>query len=98
MAAERRAIKLSIAKADLAVLKTIARSRTEAAGRVERARVLLAYRRDPSFYAVGQAMGLHHQRVQRYVERAKSDGAIAALDDRPRSASECASVRSAWPS
>lgn len=84
MAAERRAIKLSIAKADLAVLKTIARSRTEAAGRVERARVLLAYPRDPSFYAVGQAMGLHHQRVQRYVERAKSDGAIAALDDRPR--------------
>lgn len=88
MAAERRAIKLSIAKAELAELQAIARSRTEAAGRVERARVLLAYRRDPSFYAVGQALGLHHQRVQRYVERAKADGAIAALDERGRPGKE----------
>jgi len=31
-------------------------------GRVERARVLLAYRQDPSFYAVGQALGMHHQK------------------------------------
>jgi hypothetical protein len=34
----------------LAELESIARSRTEPAGRVERARVLLAYRQDPSFY------------------------------------------------
>ena len=88
MTASRRVIKFSIGKADLAELKSIARSRTEPAGRVERARVLLAYRQDPSFYAVGQALGMHHQKVQRYIERAKAEGALAALDDRPRPGKE----------
>jgi hypothetical protein len=31
---------------------------------------LLAYREDPSFFAVSRALGLHHQTVQRCVERA----------------------------
>ena len=88
MTALRRVIKFSIGKADLSELESIARSRTEPAGRVERARVLLAYRRDPSFYAVGQALGMHHQKVQRYIERAKASGAMAALDDRPRPGKE----------
>jgi hypothetical protein len=39
---------------------------------------------DPSFFAVGQALGLHHQTVQRCVERAVVEGPLAALDDRPR--------------
>jgi hypothetical protein len=42
--------------------------RTEPASRVERARILLAYREDPSFFAVGRALGLYHQTVQRCVE------------------------------
>src|SRR5258708_17394527 len=63
---------------------SIAQSRTEPAGRVERARILLAYREDPSFFAVGRALGLHHQTVQRCVERAVVEGPMAALDDRPR--------------
>jgi transposase len=46
--------------------------------------MLLAYREDPSFFAVGQAAGVHHQTVQRCVERALAYGPIAALDDRPR--------------
>ena len=74
----RRMIKLTIKKADLTELASIARSRTEPAGRVERARILLAYRKDPSFYAVGQALGLHAQTVQRCIERAKAEGALAA--------------------
>jgi transposase len=37
-----------------------------------------------SFFAVGRALGLHHQTVQRCVERAVAEGPIAALDDRPR--------------
>jgi Homeodomain-like domain len=45
---------------------------------------LLAYREAPSFFAVGRALGLHHQTVQRCVERAAAEGPIAALDDRPR--------------
>src|SRR5712691_3986963 len=66
MAGTRRLIELSIKRTELRELESIARSRTEAAGRVARARVLLAYRQDPSFYAVGQALGMHHQKVRRY--------------------------------
>ena len=46
--------------------------------------MLLAYREDPSFFAVGRAMGVHHQTVQRCVERASACGPLAALDDLPR--------------
>ncbi len=84
MAAWRRAIELSLADADTAKLRSIAQSRTEAASRVERARILLTYREDPSFFAVGQVLGLHHQTVQRCVERAVVEGPMAALGDRPR--------------
>jgi transposase len=84
MAAWRRAIELALAPEDVAKLTSIARSRTEPASRVERARMLLAYRDDPSFFAVGQALGVHHQTVQRCVERAVAFGPMEALDDRPR--------------
>src|SRR6516165_4504516 len=66
----------------------IARSRMEPASRVERARMLLAYREDASFFAVAQGMGVHHQTVQRCVERALAYGPIAALNDRPRPGKE----------
>ena len=46
--------------------------------------MLLAYREEPSFFAVGAGLGVHHQTVQRCVERAVAYGAMAALDDRPR--------------
>src|SRR5258708_14366771 len=84
MAGWRQAIELAIGEEDLTALRAIARSRTESASRVERARMLLAYRDDPSFFAVGHALGVHHQTVQRCVERARAYGPMAALDDRPR--------------
>jgi len=84
MAAWRRAIELSLGDEDAAELRRVAQARTESASRVERARILLAYREDPSFFAVGQALGLHHQTVQRCVERAVVEGPMAALEDRPR--------------
>ncbi len=84
MAGRRRAIELAIGEEDLAALGAIARSRTESASRVDRARMLLAYREDGSFFAVGRAVGAHHQTVQRCVERALAYGPMAALDDRPR--------------
>src|SRR6478736_4922328 len=80
MAAWRRAIELSLGEADTAKLRSIAQSRTEPASRVERARILLAYREDPSFFAVGRALGLHHQTVQRCVERAVAEGPLAAKE------------------
>ncbi len=85
MAAWRQAFELSIAEEDLANLSLISRSRMEAASRVERAQILLRYLEDPSFFAVGQALGVHHQTVQRCVERAVAFGPMAALDDRQRS-------------
>jgi transposase len=84
MAAPRRVIEISIADDDLVQLETIARSRTEPACRVVRARILLAYHTDPSAYAVSQAIGVTHQTVQRCLDRAVRLGAVAALDDSPR--------------
>src|SRR4051794_6968880 len=88
MVAWRRAIELALGEEDLVRLTSVARSRTEAASRVERARILLAYRQDPSFFAVGRALGVHHQTVQRCVERALAYGPMAALDDRQRPGAE----------
>ena len=84
MAAWRQGYDLALGAEDVEKLTTISRSRTEAASRVERARMLLAYSQDPSFFAVGHALGVHHQTVQRCVERAVAYGLMAALDDRPR--------------
>src|SRR5450631_3680061 len=61
MAAWRRAIELSLGETDLEKLRMIARSRTEPASRVERARILLGYWENSSFFAVGQTLGPHHQ-------------------------------------
>jgi len=84
MAAPRRLVDLVINEEEMVMLGGVARSRTEPAARVERARMLLAYRDDPSFYAVGRAVGRHHQTVQRCVDRAAAEGVVAALDDLPR--------------
>src|SRR5947209_4081027 len=88
MAGWRRAIELALSNEDIATLRTIARSRTESASRVERARMLLAYWDEPSFFKVGRTVGVHHQTAQRCVERAVAHGAMAALDDRPRPGKE----------
>jgi len=69
---------------DLARLELVARSRTEPASWVQRARILLAYRADPSAHAVGQAIGVTHQTVLRCLGRAVRLGVMAALDDSPR--------------
>jgi transposase len=83
MAGWRRPIELAVNDVDVAALKEISRSRSEPAIRVERARMLLAYRETLSFFAVARALGVHHQTVQRCVERATVEGPMAALDDRP---------------
>jgi transposase len=88
MVAWRRGFALVIEDEDLAKLRTIARSRTEPASRVERAQMLLAYRDDLSYFAVARALGLHHQTVQRCVERAVAYGPMAALEDLPRPGKE----------
>src|SRR3984885_10067647 len=88
MAAPRRVIEIAIEATDLIELEAIARSRTEWACRVQRARILLAYHANPSTYAVGEAIGVTHQTVQRCLDRAVRFGVMAALDDSPRRGKE----------
>src|SRR5664279_2647888 len=84
MAARRRVIELGFTQEDVAELTRLARSRTEPASRVERARMLIAYRETPSFYAVGRTIGVTHQTVERCLRRAEKLGIMEALDDSPR--------------
>src|SRR5260221_7459271 len=84
MAGWRRVIELTMTDEEIERLKVLSRSRTESASRVSRAQMLLAYRENPSFCAVGQRVGVHHQTVQRCVERALAYGALAAIEVRPR--------------
>jgi transposase len=84
MAAPRRVVELAISDDETAELERLARSRAEPASRVERARMLLAYRETPSCYAVGRAIGVAHQTVERCMRRAERLGVMAALDDSPR--------------
>jgi transposase len=88
MATWRHAVELAITNEEVASLVAISRSRTEPASRVERARMLLGYRESLSFFAIGRSLGVHHQTVQRCVERAVAYGPLAALDDRPRPGKE----------
>src|SRR5258707_11285906 len=88
MAGWRQAVEVAMTDEDVARLLAISRSRTEPASRVERAQMLLAYREKPSFFAVGQRLGVHHQTVQRCIERALAYGPLMALDDRPRPGKE----------
>src|SRR5271166_7094952 len=84
MAAPRRVIEVAISEEETSALGRLARSRTEPASRVERARMLLAYRETPSLYATGRAIGVTHQTVERCLRRAREFGIMAALDDSPR--------------
>src|SRR3979411_1881671 len=88
MARWRQAIDLAMTDEEIGSLTTLSRSRTEPARRVARARMLLAYDENPSFFAVGQSLGVHHQSVERCVERALAFGPLAALDDRPHPGKE----------
>ncbi len=88
MAGWRQAVELAMTGEEIETLTALSRSRTEPASRVSRAAMLLGYREKPSFFAVGRRLGVHHQTVQRCVERAVANGALAALDDRPRPGKE----------
>src|SRR5246127_201690 len=88
MATGRRALEVVMTDEDVLRLISISRSRTEPASRVQRAQMLLAYSENPSFFAVGQRVGVHHQTVQRCIERALAYGPLMALDDRPRPGKE----------
>src|SRR6266436_6059285 len=84
----RQALEVAMTDEDVVRLTAVSRSRTEPASRVQRAQMLLGYHENPSFFAVGQRLGVHHQTVERCVERALAYGPLGALDDRPRPGKE----------
>jgi hypothetical protein len=51
MARWRQAVELGMTDEEIGTLAAIARSRSEAARRVEREQILLTYRENPSFFA-----------------------------------------------
>ena len=74
MAGSRQVLELAMSNHDVAELTTVSRSRTESASRVERARMLLAYRETPSFYAYvrmldAEAAGADWREVSKIVLR-----------------------------
>ena len=70
MAGRRRVIELAIGEEDLAALRAIARSRTESANRVSGRGCCWPTGRTHRFLRMGRTLGVHHQTVQRCVERA----------------------------
>src|SRR6202158_5697070 len=88
MATWRQALEVVMTDEDVARLTALSRSRTEPASRVQRAQMLLAYHENRSFFAVGQRVGVHHQTVQRCIERALAYGPLMAIEDRPRPGKE----------
>ena len=64
MAGWRQAVALAMTGEEIEALTALSRSRTEPAGRVSRAAMLLGYREKPSFFAVGRRLGVHHQTDQ----------------------------------
>src|SRR3979411_3126503 len=88
MAGWRRVVELAMTDEEMERLAALSRSRTEPASRGSRAQMVLAYRENPSLCAVGQRVGVHHQTVQRCVERALAYGPLAAIEDRPRPGKE----------
>ena len=84
MAAPRRVIEVAFTEEELADLERVSRSRTEPASHVQRACILLTYRRTPSLYATGREVGVTHQTVERCLRRAQTFGVKAALKDSPR--------------
>ena len=66
------------------ILDRIARSRSESAQRVERARILLAYAGGQTVSAIARDLGTNRPKVERCVDKGLQLGPLAALGDLPR--------------
>ena len=62
MAGWRQAVALAMTGEEIEALTALSRSRTEPAGRVSRAAMLLGYREKLSFFAVGRRLGVFRTR------------------------------------
>lgn len=80
-----RRAKLELSISDHKELVRISRSRTEPANRILRANILLRYHDGRTVSAIAREMEITRPRVDLAVSKSLSVGAVAALDDLPRS-------------
>ena len=66
-------------------LTVISKARTQEKSHVERAQILLAYAAGTSISAIARQLGTNRPKIERCIEKALELGALAALDDLPRS-------------
>jgi hypothetical protein len=66
-------------------LKKISKSRTEKASRVERAKMILLFTDGSTISAIARQLSTNRPKVERCIDKALHLGAMAALDDLPRS-------------
>jgi transposase len=66
-------------------LTRISKSRSEKASRVDRAKMILRYSEGTSISAIARQLSTNRPKVERCIDKALQIGAIAALDDLPRS-------------
>jgi transposase len=78
-----RRAQLSLTDEDKGWLDQLAQSRTEAAGRVQRAQMLLRYAQGQTISAVAQALHTNRPRVERCISKALELGVRSALRDLP---------------
>ena len=74
---------LKLSKSEVQRLTALSQSRSEPAGRVQRAAILLRYHAGNTVSAIARDMGTNRPRVERCVSKALELGAEQALTDLP---------------
>jgi transposase len=77
----RAPLKLSPGEAEM--LTALSQSRTEAAGRVQRASILLGYHANKTVSEIARSLGTNRPRIERCVNKALEFGVVQALADLP---------------
>jgi transposase len=75
--------KLKLTEEDGAWLRQLSQSRSEAAGRVQRAQILWRYHSGETVSAIAAALRTHRPRVERCIAKALELGVRSALQDLP---------------
>src|SRR5512141_1674130 len=90
--------KLQLTSEEVATLQQIASSRSEPAGRVRRAEVLLRYHQGQTVSAIAAHLRTNRPKVERCISKALQMGAAASLRDLPRAGrpSEMTAEARAW--
>jgi Helix-turn-helix domain len=75
--------RLRLSQGEVEMLTALSQSRTEAAGRVRRAAILLRYHASDTVSEIARSLGTNRPRVERCVSKALELGVAQALADLP---------------